>query len=289
MRVGIIGVGQIGTSVGRRMLGAGHEVSIYDVRAEAMRELESRGARVCASPADLAAGCELICLAVLDDAQVEDALLGPGGAVEAPAADRIAAIHSTVRTSTVLRVAAAAAERGLQVIDAGVAGGHVSADRGEMVVTVGGPEAAYERVRPVFESFSHEVIHAGPLSAGMALKLVKNHISYAVMAASHEGMLLARRAGIGPEAVRRVVERTGLLAQFFEPPLLLENPERHPADASAETVEHALKYTAMAHKDLDAVTVLGRELGLDLPVALGVRRAAANYFRLPEALEDELS
>ncbi|MCE2392690.1 MAG: NAD(P)-binding domain-containing protein, partial [Proteobacteria bacterium] len=65
MRVGIIGVGQIGTSVGRRIIGAGHEVSLYDVRAEAMRELESLGARVCASPAELAAGSELICVAVL--------------------------------------------------------------------------------------------------------------------------------------------------------------------------------------------------------------------------------
>ena len=288
MRVGVVGAGQIGSRVGSRILRAGHSLAVFDVDAGAARALEPEGARVCASPAEVAADSELVCLAVLDDAQVEAVLLGPGGAAEAPAAGRLAAIHSTVHVATVKRVAEAAAQRGLEVIDAGVAGGHESAERGELVVTVGGPAEAVERARPVFESYARDVVHAGPLGAGMALKLVKNHISYAVMAAAHEGMLLAGRAGIEAEVVRRVAERTRLLDQFFHPPLARENAERHPPDAPAENAEHALKYTAMARKDLDAVLALARELDLDLPLADAARRAAPRYFQLPEALEEKL-
>ncbi|MCH2171429.1 NAD(P)-dependent oxidoreductase [Myxococcota bacterium] len=280
-RIGMIGIGQIGSRIARCALGAGFEVCVSDVRPEAVAELVGEGALGCTTAAELSQKCEIVAVVVLDDAQLEQVVMGPNGILEGASPGSIIAIHSTVKTSTVRRVAEAAAERDVHVLDAGVAGGAPSAETGELVVMVGGDADALERARPLFESYARDVVHVGELGAGMKMKLIKNHLSYAVLASTHEAMLYTERAGIDFSVLRRVVDGTRLLDQFFNFTLARNGAERLGPDASAEELESALKYSAMAHKDLDAVLALAEELGVELPVAESSQRVAGRMFRVP--------
>ena len=281
LRSGGVGLVKIGMPMARRVLGKGFPLAVRDVRAEAMESLAEGGARACASPAEVARHSDVICVVVLDDAQVEEVLLGPQGVVEGAESELVVCVSSTVRESTVFRLANELRPRGIDVIDAGVAGGYQAAEVGMLVATVGGDRASFDRSRPVLEAFSKEVIHAGPLGAGMRLKLIKNLISYLAMIAGHEGILLAEAAGIEPAVVRHVVEQTGLVDQFFHAALSRPNSQRLGPDAPAEDLEFAIHFSKVARKDLLAAVDFGREVGVDLPYALTASENAGRLFLAP--------
>jgi 3-hydroxyisobutyrate dehydrogenase len=283
LRAGVIGLGKIGTPMARRVLDEGFPLAVRDRRPEAMQPLVADGARACTSAAEVARRSDVICVVVLDDEQVEQVLLGPQGIVEGAASDLVVCVSSTVRESTVFRLADEARPRGVIVIDAGVAGGFERAATGELVTTVGGSGAAFDRVQPVLQAFSKEVIHAGPLGAGMRLKLIKNLISYLAMIAGHEGMLLAEAAGIEAAVVRHVVEQTELVDQFFHAALGRSSSQRLAPDAAAEELAHALHFAEVARKDMLAIEDLGRQVGVDLPYARTARANAGRLFRTPDA------
>jgi 3-hydroxyisobutyrate dehydrogenase len=281
LRAGVIGLGKIGTPMAQRVLDKGFPLAVRDVRAAAMQPLVAGGAQACASAAEVARASDVICVVVLDDAQVEEVLLGPQGIFEGAQSELVVCVSSTVRESTVFRLAEAGRPRGVHVIDAGVAGGYTSAETGTLVTTVGGDRAQFERAQPVLQAFSKEVIHAGSLGAGMRLKLIKNLISYLAMIAGHEGMLLAEAAGIEPEAVRHVVEQTDLVNQFFHGALTRPSPQRLGSDAPAEELEHAIHFAEVARKDMAAIEDFGRELGLELPYARTAQENAGRLFLAP--------
>jgi len=286
MRAGVIGLGQIGTPMAQRVLERGFALAVRDVREEAERVLGAAGATVCASSAAVAARSDVICIAVLDDAQLEAVMLGPGGIREGAHPGLVVGICSTVREATVLRLAETMATAGVDVIDAGVAGGYTSAETATLVTLVGGDTAAVERARPVLDCFSKQVIHAGALGAGMRLKLVKNAISYLAMIAGHEGQVFAQALGIAPEIVRQVVDETHLVDQFFHFGLGRERHDRLSADASADALGHARHYAEVARKDLAAAEELARTLGVELPHVRTARENAGRLFLEPDEPTD---
>ena len=133
LRSGVIGLGKIGMPMARRVLGKGFPLAVRDVRAEAMESLAAGGARACASPAEVARHSDVICVVVLDDAQVEEVLLGPQGVVEGAESELVVCVSRTVRESTVFRLANELRPRGIDVSDAGVAGGYQAAEVGTLV------------------------------------------------------------------------------------------------------------------------------------------------------------
>ena len=181
-----------------------------------------------------------------------------------------------------LRVAERLSAVGVDVIDAGVAGGYTSAETATLVTLVGGDTPAVERARPVLDCFSKRVIHAGLLGTGMRLKLVKNAISYLAMAAAHEGQVLAETLGVAPEVVREVVDETNLLEQFFQFALERERHARLPVDGPADALEHARHYAEVARKDLAAAEELAGALGVELPHLRAARENAGRLFLEPE-------
>jgi 3-hydroxyisobutyrate dehydrogenase len=287
LRAGVIGLGKIGTPIARRVLGGGFPLAVRDVRPENMEPLVTEGAQACASAAELAGQSDVICVVVLNDEQVEEVLLGPQGIAEGAESELVVCVSSTVRESTIFRLAKALAPRGVHVIDAGVAGGFERAAEGTLITTVGGDRAHFDRSRPVLEAFSKEVIHAGALGAGMRLKLIKNLISYLAMIAGHEGALLAEAAGIEPAVVRHVVEQTDLVNQFFHAALSRPSSQRLTPDAPAEALEHAVHFAEVARKDLAAIVDFGRDVGLDLPHAQTASEHAGRLFLEPEEPTDE--
>ncbi len=287
LRAGFVGVGRIGTPMALRALRAGFPLAVHDARPEALQRLVDAGAKGCASAAEVARACEVACVVVLDDAQTREVVAGRAGLLAGASPGSVICICSTVSESTVLELGAQAAARGVQLLDAGVAGGVPSAESGSLVTMIGGDASASERARPLLESFSKELIHAGPAGAGMRLKLVKNLMSYLALAAAHEGRLLAEAAGFDGALARRVADSTALLEQFFRYGLERAGAQRLAPDAARAELEHAVAYAAVARKDLAAALALADALGVELPVTACAMRAVGALFRLPAALEPD--
>ena len=196
IRAGFIGLGNQGEPIARRIAAAGYPTTLWARRPEVQTEFADSPARFCASPADLAAGVDIISICVTDDAAVEAVLNGSHGVLAGIAPGAIVAIHSTVHPDTVRRLAAAVSERGAALVDAPVSGGAAAAARGELLVMTGGDQDSVERCRPVFETFASHIVHFGDVGAGQTVKLINNLLFTANVAAASGAFELATTLGI---------------------------------------------------------------------------------------------
>lgn len=272
--VAVIGLGRMGGPMADCLAAAGHHVRGFDVATEAM-DARADGVGRAASPADAARGADFVSVVVFDDAQAIDVLSGDGGAFAALAPGAIVSVHTTVSLDTIHHLAAAGADRGVVVLDAGISGGEEGARVGTLLTMVGGEAEAVDRARPVLAAFSKEVLHAGPLGAGMALKLARNMTGYAMMSVVHEALELAHRSGIAVDVLRHVIAETGVFAQGLAT-LSLGGPSPIGDDAQPR-LRAVLEHTAkLAAKDLDQTLALASRLDAPLPVTAAVE---ANFSR----------
>src|SRR6266852_8121753 len=170
-RVGFIGLGNMGKHMAINIAKAGFDLMVYDLRAEPMRELTALGAKAARSADEIGAHGEIIEVVVVDDRQVEAALLGEGGALSAAKRGSIIVIHSTVHPRTVRKLAEQAAAKGVTLIDAEVSGGERGAIAKTHCYMVGGDKAAFERCRPIFATSGANMFHLGALGSGAITKL----------------------------------------------------------------------------------------------------------------------
>lgn len=264
-RVAVIGLGQMGGPMADCLLAAGHTVSVFDVSSEAMAPRVAKGARAATSAADAVTGATFVSIVVFNDSQLVDVATGPDGVLRSLDPDAVVAIHTTASLTTILRVAQEAHESGVSVIDAGVSGGEEGATNGTLLTMVGGSEDAVVRARPALMAFSKEVVHAGPIGAGMALKLARNAAGYIMMSAVHEAMVLARAANVDLALLNHVIQETGVFAQALAPfvlggpsPLTPEDPE------SLRTMLDHLR--DLGEKDLQQALALAADLEVEIPV-----------------------
>ena len=134
-------------------------------------------------PSSSAAQSDVVGICVTDGAAVREVTLGPAGVLAGMATGSVLALHSTIGTEDCVEIAEAAAERGVEVIDAPVSGGGAVAAAGRLTVYVGGSDAAVARARPVLETYGNPVLHLGALGAGLRTKLVNNALNAAHFAA----------------------------------------------------------------------------------------------------------
>jgi 3-hydroxyisobutyrate dehydrogenase-like beta-hydroxyacid dehydrogenase len=282
MRVGFVGLGNIGRPMAERLVAAGLETTVFDLREEAVRALAERGARPAASPRDVARASEQVGVCVRDDAGVRAVFEAGDGLLAGAAPDLVVAVHSTVRPDTVVDLARGAAAFGVGVVDACVSGGAAGAAKGELLVMAGGDAAHVERCAPAFGAFARRVIHAGPVGSGARAKLCNNVMTYLAWTAAFEAMLLARSAGLPQEVFEEVTGATGNLTDPMRAFLALYKvPE---AARRSDAVQAILRgHVEVAEKDLALALELAREGGVALPGA-GV---AAQIMARVYGLEDE--
>lgn len=258
--VGFIGLGNIGKPMAINVAKAGFDLMVYDLRAEPMRELSALGAKVARSADEIGAHGEIIEVVVVDDAQVEQAILGEGGALSGAARGSIIALHSTVHPRTIRKIAEHGAAKGVTVIDAEVSGGERGAMAKSLCYMVGGDKAAFERCRPVFATSGANIFHLGDLGSGAATKLAHNLIVYANMLAASEGMALAERAGVKIETMQQVVHAGAAQSRVADH----WSQQRKMKDSYTTGPRGLLE---LMHKDLRLALELGHDLGLSLPGA----------------------
>ena len=280
LRLGYIGLGNMGAPMARRLVGWPGGLVVYDVRDEAMGPFGEAGAAVARDVAEVAAA-DVISVTVLDDAQVREVVAGLAAHA---GAGTVIAIHSTIADTTASELADELARRGIHVIDAPVSGGGVAAQKGELATMVGAPREVYERVKPVFKQWASLVIHAGEPGAGTRMKLARNMLTFTGFAAAGEAMRLAQAAGLDLQALGRVVRHTDALTGGAGAIMIRDNTnELDPGHWLYDTFSHTRD---LGEKDLNLALALGHSLGTELPLAEIARRNLAAGLGVPHETED---
>ena len=280
----IIGLGRMGGPMADNAARAGVDLRVFDISAAAVAPRVELGAVAAASPAEAADGASVVSLVVFDDAQATEVITGPDGVLRTLAPGSVVAVHTTVTLDTIHALAAAAQAQGVHLLDAGISGGEEGAAGGTLLTMVGGTTEAVEIARPFLDTFSKEVLHAGPLGAGMALKLARNAAGYSMMAVVHESMVLAAAAGVDLDQLRHVISETGVLKQAMSS-FLLGGPAPLPDDDTSQ-MRTAMEHLArLGDKDLAHTLDLAGRLDLDLPLTTITRAefpGVARLTRLPD-------
>ncbi|MEU1183238.1 NAD(P)-dependent oxidoreductase [Streptomyces sp. NPDC005820] len=204
-RVGFIGLGSQGAPMARRIAEEAFPLTLWGRRRATTDAFSDTAVAVAATPADLGAASDIVCLCVVTDADVEDVLLRPDGVLTGMAPGGVVAIHSTVHPDTCRRVADEAAEREIAVVDAPVSGGGGAAAERRLLVMSGGEEEDVVRCRPVFDTFADPVIHLGPLGSGQLAKLLNNFVFTAQVGLALDTYSLADGLGMDRGAVAQVL------------------------------------------------------------------------------------
>ncbi len=276
MSIGFIGLGNIGAPMAQQLLKLAEELCVYDVAEARVAELAARGARGCSGVRELAERCRIIGLCVRDEADVESLLRGAAGLLEHMAADTIIAVHSTVTQAAILDWGRAAQAHGIHLIDAPVTGGAAGAQAATLTYMVGGESAIIERCRPVFMTSAQKVIHAGPLGAGVLLKLCNNLMSYAAFAAIDEADRLARAGQLDPALLIEVGRANGVVTAQME--AFLSNRGKLGAGGARVLQQMFAPFANLAEKDLAAALASAQGLQLELPLTERVAALITRVF-----------
>lgn len=201
-RVGFVGLGIMGRPMAHNLLRAGYPLVVWNRSPGPAAELAAAGAEAAATPAALAARCDVVITMLLNTEVVEQVVLGPDGLAAGLRAGATYVDMSSISPLGTRRIAARLAAQGVDSLDAPVSGGEGGARDGTLVIMVGGPEAAFARVRPLFEALGTSIVHVGDTGAGQVTKACNQLVVGLTIDAVAEALLLARAAGVDPARVR---------------------------------------------------------------------------------------
>jgi len=208
-RLGYIGLGKMGAPMARRLIEAGHSLTVYDIDESVVRRFVALGAKPAGSPSEVAdaAGIVFTCLPSIES--IHEVVLGSNGLVAGKAIE-IVVDCSTTGPDFASELHGALAQRKVTLLDAPITGGVLRASEGRLAVIASGERASFDRVRPLLDHLGR-VFYMGP-QPGQAqmMKLVNNLLSQIATAATYEAFVLGVKAGLDPDAMVEVInEGTG--------------------------------------------------------------------------------
>jgi 3-hydroxyisobutyrate dehydrogenase len=265
MQVGFIGLGHMGQHMARHVAEAGHSVAAFDLRADAVALLaQSPNARRASSVAEAASGAEVVFTSLPGPPEVESVASGPDGLLESMQPGSVYVDLSSNSPTTVRKLCAAFAERGIAMLDAPVAGGVIGAETGNLSVMIGGDSEVFERVKPVLAAFGARLFYCGPSGNGAITKLCNNLSSQAQIAAAGEILSLGVKAGVDLEILATAIgQSTGTCRAIVDtfPKQLFR---RHFEDPGFSSI--------LSAKDTHLAIELAHELGVPMPIGEIVER-----------------
>jgi 3-hydroxyisobutyrate dehydrogenase len=270
VNIGWIGTGVMGLPMAGHLMAAGHALRVHNrTRAKAQPLLDA-GAEWADSPADAAAGVDVVFSMVGFPADVERVHLGGNGTLSARPLPGVIVDMTTTAPELSKRIARAAKERGVGAVDAPVSGGDIGARNATLSIMIGGEAADVDLIRPLLEKLGKNIIHHGPPGAGQHAKMVNQILIATNMIGVCEGLLYARRAGLDP---LKVIESVGSGAAGS---WSINNLGPRMANRNFEPgfyVEHFIK-------DLDIALTEAQRMGLELPGLALARRLYENVREL---------
>jgi len=196
-RIGFIGLGNMGGGMAANLAKAGHAVRAFDLSEDALSRARQAGCEPVSSAAEAVSDAEFVVTMLPAGKHVSSVYLGE--VFDAVPKEALLIDCSTIDVATAKAVGAAAADRGLAMVDAPVSGGIAAANGGTLTFMVGGEDADFARAETVLARMGKAVIHAGAIGAGQAAKIANNMLLGATMIATCEAFLLAKKLGLDPQ------------------------------------------------------------------------------------------
>ncbi len=267
-RVGIVGLGLLGTAVASRLLEGGMEVAGYDVRAQQAHALASAGLRAAENTARVCEGADAVFTILPTLESVEEVLCGPGGVLENAPKDTVIIQMSTISPELARRMAAAATSRGYGFLDAPISGTSAMVAAGDGTLLVGGGTDYLEVCRPLLAAIARRIVHIGQVGDASLAKLATNLLVALNTAAVAEALMLGVKGGLDKTRLLDAWEGTAASSRMMEVrgPLMTEG--RYPPQMKLD----------LFMKDLRLMLEEGRRLGAPLPLTEVAERlySAAN-------------
>ena len=258
----------MGNPMARRILDAGFELTVCDRDAGSLEEFAALGVRTTRTPAHCAESDVVIMLVATPD-QMRDVALGEQGLIAgiSTGAPRYLVIMSTVAPNDVRELAKALGGTSIEIVDAPVSGGVVSAHKGTLTILAGGEIAAIAALRPLFDAVGRNVFHCGALGAGQATKIVNNMIAISNMMISAEAYRIALANGLTLAGLMPALD-AGSARNFLSREVGIA-PEVYAAASTSYEAYQAIQGTN--RKDIDIALSLGAS-DIPMPATMALRK-----------------
>jgi len=258
LKIGVIGLGSMGLGVAQSLLRNGFDTTGFDISPESLAKFAEHGGIPAASPAEAAAGADIVITVVVNGEQTEAVLFADGGAARHMAKGGIILSLATMAPPMAERLAEKAEALGLQYIDAPISGGAHRAAAGELTIMGSGKSEAFSKVKPVFDAIAAKVYELGTKPGiGSSFKIVNQLLAGVHIAAACEAITFAKALGLDIRKVYEVISASAGNSWMFEnrvPHILDGNYQPHSA-------------VDIFNKDLGIVSDLGRGMKFPLPIS----------------------
>jgi 3-hydroxyisobutyrate dehydrogenase-like beta-hydroxyacid dehydrogenase len=264
MKIGFVGLGQMGKHMAMNMLKSGAELSVHDLKKDVFPQFEQKGVRTTTNLADIAQA-EIIFLSLPGTQAVQEVLVGRNGIIDKLGKGQSVVDLSTMSYTATLELAKSLEARGVSFLDAPVSGMEARAQEGTLTVMCGGSEKTLEKVRPYLNCIGNKILYMGGTGSGQLTKLINQLLFDINAAALAEVLPMAVKLGLDPEKVGQVVNSgTGksYASEFFLPRIL----------KNSFSDGYAMKH---AYKDL----VSGAEISANLCIPMPVLGAATATYQ----------
>jgi len=259
MKVGVAGLGAMGSALAMRLMEVGHDVSVWNRSAEKTKPLAAAGAKVADTPAALASACEAVITILTDGAAIDEVYNGPNGLLSGDVKDKLLIEMSTVAPKVETDLAPKVRAKGARFVECPVGGSTTPARKGQLLGLMGAEPADAERARPLLEQLCRKVEHCGPVGSGSAMKLAINLPLMVAWQAYGEAFAIAR--SVGWDAKRLVdlfVESNGgNKALAARAAMIVNMLEGKDPGATTFSIANGLK-------DLRTMVAAGEALGADM-------------------------
>ena len=262
MKIGIAGTGRMGAAIAGRLMGVGHEVTVWNRTPDKARALAAAGAKVAASPAALAVASELIITILTDEKAIEALYHGPQGLLSGDVSGKLFIEMSTVRPEIEAALAGRIRAKGAALVECPVGGSVGPAKEGRLFGFAGAENADFARVKPVLEQMCRRVEHGGPVGAGARMKLAINLPLMVYWQALGEALVLCAPLELDSERL------VSIFADTSGGPNVLKT--RGAAIAAALKGQNTGPVTLdidLIRKDLRVMIAEAKALGAELPVS----------------------
>lgn len=254
-KIGFIGLGIMGGPMASHLQSGGHEIFTVKHRSPLPQEVLDNGATVCGSAKEVAQQSEIIITMVPDTPQVEETLFAADGVAEGLSDGKLVIDMSSISPIDTRSFATRVNELGCDYLDAPVSGGEVGAKAAALTIMVGGPTAAFEKAKPLFDLMGKNITLVGDNGAGQTCKVSNQIIVALTIEAVGEALLFASKAGVDPARVREA-----LMGGFANSKILEVHGER----MIKRTFDPGFRIT-LHQKDLNLALAGARTLGISLP------------------------
>lgn len=259
-KIGFIGLGIMGAPMSKNLLKAGHQLVVFDIDSVAVEELKQSGAEAGISPSDVASKTNIIITMLPNSPQVKAVVLGEGGVIEGAQKGSIVVDMSSIAPLVSRDISEALSRRGIRMLDAPVSGGEPKAIDGSLSIMVGGTQADFDEMLPIFKAMGSSAVLTGESGAGSVTKLANQIIVQLNIAAVSEALVMATKAGVDPELVYMAI-RGGLAGSAVldaKAPLMMDR-KFNPGGRIHTNI-----------KDLANVLETSHEIGVPLPLTAAV-------------------